>query len=392
MYRIRFMETIVVVLSTVIMLQRCSSTEKNGESKEASAHADFSIGEVDSIIVDYPQKLVFIDFSEVHELFLFLSSSQELVLVNPNGEISTVLKVIGDSPDKCGRRINHATFDKDGDIVIASERAFSFFNLEGEKIKEDVTPNFDMIYVGADKRMQIVEMDGRQMAVLEPKAPYIDFDPTSFEYENIKTYMENHKSRTIYDLERNQVHSRNFGNEEGSIHLKLDYRYRDKGYRLCYDEDENKYYMINNPEHIIYTYSLKGNDYVLEDRIKLSPDHFRYVKKFELTEFSGESIDQALKYNSNYLELATSNDKIFVFYRQGIPETPEEVTVQEAISRSDNYLMILDKQGTKLGEDILLPTDFRYLFYVDEEENLYFYPKRERPDYELFYKVKTGSL
>ncbi|WP_373497110.1 hypothetical protein [Aquiflexum sp.] len=101
---------------------------------------------LDSLVVDYIGAMEWSHISPDGQHFLALDPQKaDVLLIDRNGEIRTVINKTGDKPDAVGPNLSgRPQFRNDEEIALLGSKGMFIFGLDGN-LKESIKPDFDPI-------------------------------------------------------------------------------------------------------------------------------------------------------------------------------------------------------------------------------------------------------
>lgn len=339
-----------------ILFFSCRNKDVKSEKDQHSYAEKYKLEVTDTFRLNYTARLVkVLDYNVTSKNILFSSYSMDtIVQTDLAGRISNKFVFKGGGPKEAGVIIHNVGYFNDTSIIVNSERGFYFYNLKGELVRslEERTP-LKAIGSALDTRIREFSKGDSSCILLHLKS-VADVDISDFfSLSNLEKF----KSTTLYNL-TNQTYRVLFGYEPNSI-FRTDYKYNygEPENIFDYDYTQNDFYIVHNPEPVLYKYSL-ANNFSTFTAIDLSPDHFNLPVKYKSNDFTSDHKYAAV--NSQFRDINCFEDYIFLDYKTGIPEKEyddmkTESELPELYKKHMKNYAILLKNDKKICGDILLP-------------------------------------
>lgn len=375
-----------------ILLYSCHQKGTEETKKQAIR---YSIKIIDSVLINNIGVLTFLSFNDKKNLYLFLEEeTSKIIITDSKGEIKYKFSARGEGDKEFGSILMSAGWYQDTCIVIGSEKGYYFYTFDGYLLSQ-IPDKVLQGYTSSQKNFHIKVGENEYFLSLRPLASEIN---QSFSL-NKKNYIEKYAPISIFNLKNRQA-SKGFGYEANSIFKKFDYLYENIDVLFDFNYQNNKLYLLHNPEQKVYVYDA-SKKFSLTNEIDLKCQYFDEPIKIKFSQSEQyKSIIEIILRNSNFSNLLSKDNILLTTYVQGISEDnfrkfqEGRIPRGELLNYAKKYLQVFENH-LKIGDDIIIPQKLSDIAFFKDKNYILFYPNYSQVELEkqnIFYVAKLEEV
>ncbi len=371
---------VVVLILMTSCLKDLSETGKEGI---------FQFLLTDSVVINHVGQLTYADFNQNDKSLLFFSEKSEIIRTDLKGEILNQFLPLNLDEGKMGKTMYSLGFFDDSTVVATSERGYFFFSLDGKLLRslDDISKYALPILPDIFRYSN----GGKEVLISLLKGFYNPYEETIT--PGSVEYFERFQLLTVKDLS-DETHSLAVGFEKEGLFRTKPRAYLDIFPSIAYRKDMGDIFVVFNPDPFMYIYDV-GNDFSLENKIDISPEHFNNPEKPPKEIMQGD-LTRTLLMNGRFASIDVWGNRQLVVYSSGVSEEDYDGTIggdfqrmSEFDARFNKRYAILFENGKKLGRDVLLPKKMATAATFLSDNELLLIPNAnliEKRDRAVFYR------
>lgn len=314
---------------------------------------NFKLEITDSLVIQLPFRVEFVDLHPAKNRFLFLAQGKVLE-TDRQGNILHQFSPLGDASGEIGNTISAIGYMDSSVLSIFTERGYFFFSPSGERLtsifEKEKYP--DSIY----KKMMYFNDSGKNWLVAFHK-PFYNPDSTDYGFPLDMKFYSDFKTFTVLNLNNNQTFL-DIGLEENSIFLQKENQ-TFPGFFAHYCKAGGDLALLFNPDTQVNFYTPGEQHFEFKKQIRIDPEHFKAAGEAHAKE---NDLGKSLATDSKVLNMFSYDQTLGITYSTGIPEDVYVQPTQDLESHlttldalhNKRYLMIY-QDGAKACTDIPFP-------------------------------------
>lgn len=318
--------------------------------------SQFKLTKVEEFKIESLSEIDLLDYYPSGKLYLgFKKTSKEndIVLVDPKGEILVVKDLLGDSPNQSVGHINSMAFSMSGDIWLQSATHVLLYN-QNLVLKERLkyTSTLSIQIKGRKEYFPYFYKDGSKNGlsfITNPSGTNSFTNNTQLDQKLIEIYaLEKNNLFKIAPASDRAMYSRFSKSLLSSLYFIV--------YKI--DNNRNKLFLTTRLDNEILVYNL--NTHQLESRLKINHGEFKVLKLNQISLTDLPSVDRISLGAKNHQLFLLGEGLVILDYVKEIPEGiyEQKKKVNSQYHHYDDpayHRLILFDQSKQISGDIPLP-------------------------------------
>lgn len=321
----------LIILLLGLILNACTNKE---EEPNTESETGYEIVAIDSVRVENILASLFL-FQNANEDYLFFrdAAASKIFVFDWEGKPVQEWAKSGDVPGAFSMIADNLSLSPEGNVVV-TDKLFGLrvFSPSGELVFQDRVFQPQMsIHAGVDifRKNQVIQKNGRTYVL-----HHLDLMD---EVQEVGTeFFQKRKNLLLTDLEARETKQIIPFPQSSKFLSGKAFAFEDFRPRFFYDEQEEKLYLIFQNEPLLYTYSWKGDEPVLESSQKLDLEGFYENEGMDYAAvrygiLSANQLD--IPFPSSIESLEKIGDVLLIHYKPG--PSNSEINDWEKVSKGE---------------------------------------------------------